>query len=52
MAEIIQINKNTWRIENGAELIENKKCQGNPIDMFGNKVMLYKFEYAGFLCES
>ena len=40
------------KLINGAELIENKKCQGNPIDMFGNKVMLYKFEYAGFLCES
>lgn len=35
----------------GAEQIAEHKCQGQKVDMFGNEVTLYKFEYAGFLCE-
>lgn len=35
----------------GAGQIAEHKCQGQKVDMFGNKITLYKFEYAGFLCE-
>ena len=35
----------------GAEQIAQHKCEGKKVDMFGNEVTLYKFEYAGFLCE-
>ena len=34
----------------GAEQIREGKAEGQPVDMFGNKVCLYKFPYAGFLC--
>ena len=34
----------------GAGLIREGKAEGQPVDMFGNKVCLYKFPYAGFLC--
>lgn len=34
----------------GAEKIVSGDANGNQIDMFGNKVMLYKFDFAGFLC--
>ena len=35
----------------GAEAIADRKCEGRIVDMFGTEVMLYKFDYAGFLCE-
>ena len=35
----------------GAGQIAEHKCQGQKVDMFGNEITLYKFEYAGFLCE-
>lgn len=35
----------------GAEEIAAGKAQGKPVDMFGNKVTLYQFSYAGFFCE-
>lgn len=35
----------------GAEKIVAGQANGNQIDMFGNKVMLYKFDFAGFLCD-
>ncbi|MCR5502771.1 MAG: MBL fold metallo-hydrolase [Lachnospiraceae bacterium] len=35
----------------GAEKIRNKEATGTAVDMFGNEVLLYKFPYAGFLCE-
>ncbi len=35
----------------GARKILEGTASATPVDMFGNKVMLYKFPYAGFLCE-
>ncbi len=35
----------------GANQIRNKEVAGNELDLWGNKVILYKFSYAGFLCE-
>ena len=37
-------------IQGAREILEGK-ASATPVDMFGNKVMLYKFPYAGFLCE-
>lgn len=39
------------KLISAAEDITKGKASGNQIEMFGNKVMLYKFEIAGFLCE-
>ena len=36
----------------GAELIAGHKCTGKVVDMFGTEVTLYRFDYAGFLCQS
>ncbi len=35
----------------GAEQIRNGEVEGTPVNLWGNKVILYKFPYAGFLCE-
>lgn len=35
----------------GAQLIRDKKTEGNPVNVFGNEVVFYKFPYAGFLCD-
>ena len=35
----------------GAKQIQSKTAEGKKVDMFGTEVMLYKFPYAGFLCE-
>lgn len=35
----------------GAEQIRNGKAQGTKVNLWGNEVLLYKFLYAGFLCE-
>lgn len=35
----------------GAEQIISGKAKGEVIDMFGTQAMLYKFPYAGFLCD-
>lgn len=35
----------------GAEQIINGMAEGKVVDMFGTPVMLYKFPYAGFLCD-
>ena len=37
-------------IEGAKEIIDGK-ASGTIVDMFGTDVMLYKFPYAGFLCE-
>ena len=37
-------------IQGAREILEGK-ASATPVDMFGNKVMLYNFPYAGFLCE-
>lgn len=34
-----------------AKEIIDGKASGTIVDMFGTDVMLYKFPYAGFLCE-
>ncbi len=36
----------------GAKEIMDGKATGSPVDRFGKEVLLYKFPYAGFLCES
>ena len=35
----------------GAKQIQSGTVSGKKVDIFGNDVMLYKFPYAGFLCE-
>lgn len=35
----------------GATEITEGKANGKQIDMFGNKVLHYRFEYAGFFCD-
>ena len=35
----------------GAEQIKNGYAQGKKMDLWGNRVILYDFPYAGFLCE-
>lgn len=39
------------RLIEGAEQIVNGTAKGKVVDMFGTPVMLYKFPYAGFLCD-
>ncbi|MCR4739333.1 MAG: MBL fold metallo-hydrolase [Lachnospiraceae bacterium] len=41
----------TAKLIEGAEQIRDKSVQGTKIDMFGNDVIVYKFPYAGFLCD-
>ncbi len=36
----------------GAQEIVDGSASGKRVDMFGTEVMLYKFPYAGFLCEA
>ena len=36
----------------GAKEIIDGQATSMKVDMFGNEVRLFKFEYAGFLCES
>lgn len=35
----------------GAREILDEKAQGTQVDVFGNQATLYKFPYAGFLCD-
>ncbi len=35
----------------GAQLIKEGKAYSNPVNIFGNEVLLYKFPYGGFLCD-
>ena len=39
------------KLLDGAEDIVGGKVEGKVVDMFGNEVMLYMFDYAGFLCD-
>ncbi len=39
------------RLKEGAEQIRAGAASGEKVDMFGHEVLLYKFPYAGFLCE-
>ena len=38
------------KLMEGAEQIRAGQADGKEIDLFGNAVILYQFEYAGFLC--
>ena len=38
------------KLTEGAQSIVDGKATGKVVDIFGNDVMLYKFDYAGFLC--
>ena len=35
----------------GAQLIKDGKAYSNPVTIFENEVLLYKFPYGGFLCD-
>lgn len=39
------------KLIDGAEQIQSGSAEGKKVDVFGTEVMLYKFPYAGFLCE-
>ncbi len=39
------------KLIDGAGRIKKGEAMGTKLEMFGNKVLLYKFPYAGFLCE-
>lgn len=39
------------KVIEGAQLIKVGKAEGSPVNIFGNEVVLYKFPYAGLLCE-
>ena len=39
------------RLIEGTEQIISGTAEGKVVDMFGTRVMLYKFPYAGFLCD-
>ncbi len=41
----------TKKLIEGAKQIRSGAVSGNPVDMFGTKVLHYKFPYAGFLME-
>ena len=41
----------TEKLIEGATQIKNGTATGTKVNLFGNKVLLYKFPYAGFLCE-
>ncbi len=41
-----------WREREALELTKSRRPDLiNELDLWGNKVVLYKFPYAGFLCE-
>lgn len=40
------------KLIDGAKQILAKTATGNIVNMHGNSVMLYQFDYAGFLCET
>ena len=35
----------------GAEEIRDHRASGKPVEIFGHPACLYKFPYAGFLCD-
>ena len=35
----------------GAKQVKSGKAEGKDMELFGNKVKMYKFDYAGFFCE-
>ena len=41
----------TGKLIEGAEQIRRGEAKGQKVNLFGNDVLLYKFPYAGFLCE-
>ena len=55
MADIIKITDDTYRVEDellkGAQEIQEGTASGSEVDIYGTKAMLYKFPYAGLLCD-
>ena len=41
----------TGKLLSGAQEIRDGQASGTPTNIFGNEVCLYRFPYAGFLCE-
>ena len=39
------------KLIDGAQLINDGKVEGSNVNIFGKEAVLYKFPYAGFLCE-
>ena len=39
------------RLLEGIDEVMTGRAKGNPVDLHGRKVMLYRFPYAGFYCE-
>ena len=39
------------KLMDGAQQILDGRVKGMPVTIFGNEVTLYRFDYAGFLCE-
>lgn len=39
------------KLREGARAVLSGEAQGEPTEVFGNRVCLYKFPYAGFLCD-
>ncbi len=44
-------NKIEYKLIEGASQIASSMATGTKVNLFGNDVLLYKFPYAGFLCE-
>ena len=38
------------KLLDGAQQILDGKASGSPVNIFGNEVLLYQFDFAGFLC--
>ena len=51
-AEEDNYRHNGGKLIEGAEQIRRGEATGTEINLFGNDVILYKFPYAGFLCEA
>ena len=39
------------KLRDAARMIQSGEAVGEPVDVFGNKVTLYRFDFAGFYCE-
>ncbi len=39
------------KVIEGAQLIKAGKVEGSHVNIFGKEAVLYKFPYAGFLCD-
>ncbi len=41
----------TDKLISGAQEIKDGKANGTPVNIFGSEALLYKFSFAGFLCD-